>query len=153
MVEIEESVVGGNGNADDIDSQSASEENPTTKQEPVTPQNSPHLSGLGSDSMEVDDTIDLDNGPIRFRDLNEVYNDSYEVELMDENVEALLVEMEEPTCFRDAADNQDWVDAMDREMQSIEKNNTWKLVKLPAGKKPIGLKWVFKLEKKLMGKW
>jgi len=103
--------------------------------------------------MEVDDTIDLDSGPIRFRDLNEVYNDSYEVELMDENVEALLVEMEEPTCFRDAANNLDWVDAMDREMQSIEKNNTWKLVKLPAGKKPIGLKWVFKLEKKLMGKW
>jgi hypothetical protein len=101
--------------------------------------------------MDVDDTIDTDSGPIRFRSLNEVYDDSYEVELMDENMEALLVEMEEPTCFRDATDSQDWVDAMDREMQSIQKNKTWELVKLPAGKKPIGLKWVFKQKRNSEG--
>ncbi|CAD6251242.1 unnamed protein product [Miscanthus lutarioriparius] len=80
------------------------EQNPTIGSEPATPQSSPHLSVTGHDSMDVDDTIDTDSGPIRFRSLNEVYDDSYEVELMDENVEALLVEMEEPTCFRDAAD-------------------------------------------------
>ena len=36
---------------------------------------------------------------------------------------------------------------MDKEMQSIERNKTWELVKLPVGKKPIGLKWVFKLKR------
>jgi hypothetical protein len=76
-----------------------------------------------------------------------VYDDSYEVELMDENVEALLVEVEEPACFKDAIINQDWMDAMDKEMQSIEKNKTWELVKQPSGKKPIGLKWVYKLKR------
>jgi hypothetical protein len=97
--------------------------------------------------MDVDGTIDIDSGPIRFRSLDEVYDDSYEVELMDENVEALLVEMEEPSNYSEAAVSQDWVEAMDREMQSIEKNKTWELVKLPTGKKPIGLKWVYKLKK------
>jgi len=32
-------------------------------------------------------------------------------------------------------------------MESIEKNRTWELVKLPVGKKPIGLKWVYKLKR------
>jgi len=36
-------------------------------------------------------------------------------------------------------------------MQSIERNKTWELVKLPVGKKPIGLKWVFKLKRNSNG--
>ena len=32
------------------------------------------------------------------------------------------------------------------EMQAIEKNQTGKLVNLPEGKEPIGLKWVFKIK-------
>jgi hypothetical protein len=30
------------------------------------------------------------------------------------------------------------------ELKSIEKNQTWELVKLPNGKKTIDLKWVYK---------
>lgn len=101
--------------------------------------------------MDVDDTIDHDSGPHRFRNLNEIYDDSAEVELMDENVEALQAEIEEPSCFREAAESQDWIDAMDKEMQSIEKNKTWEPVKPPARKKPIGLNWVFKLKRNSKG--
>jgi 6-phosphofructokinase len=36
---------------------------------------------------------------------------------------------------------------MEEEMKSIEENKTWSLVDLPAGHKPIGLKWVFKVKK------
>ena len=32
---------------------------------------------------------------------------------------------------------------MDEEMQSLVKNHTWKLAKLPKGKKAIGCKWVY----------
>ena len=101
--------------------------------------------------MDVDDTIDHDSGPHRFKNLNEIYDDSTEVELMDENVEAFQAEIEEPSCFREAAENQDWIDAMDKEMQSIEKNKTWDLVKPPAGKKPIVLNWVLKLKRNSKG--
>lgn len=34
---------------------------------------------------------------------------------------------------------------MIEELQSIEKNNTWKLVKLPTNTKDIEVKWVFKM--------
>ena len=33
---------------------------------------------------------------------------------------------------------------MKEELEAIEKNNTWKLVSLPDGKKINGLKWIYK---------
>jgi len=84
---------------------------------------------------------------MRFRALNEIYDETTKVELMDSDVEALLAEIKEPSCYREAANYQECVDAMNKEMQSILKNKTWELVKLPVGKKPIGLKWVFKLKR------
>lgn len=41
---------------------------------------------------------------------------------------------------------------MSREMESIEKNNTWQLTGLPKGHKAIGLKWIYKLKKDADGK-
>ena len=37
---------------------------------------------------------------------------------------------------------------MNKEIQSIEKNNTLELASLPIGKKPIGVKWVYKTKYK-----
>ena len=34
--------------------------------------------------------------------------------------------------------------AMQEEMQSLEKNGTWDIVRLPAGKKAVRCKWIFK---------
>lgn len=36
---------------------------------------------------------------------------------------------------------------MEEELASIRENETWELTNLPAGKKPIGLKWVYKVKK------
>lgn len=55
-----------------------------------------------------------------------------------------LVMSDDPTNFEDAVGSKKWRKAMDAEIESIEKNNTWKLVKLPPGAKRIGVKWVFK---------
>jgi hypothetical protein len=40
---------------------------------------------------------------------------------------------------------------MQQEMDHIEYNRTWELVDLPAGHRPITLKWVFKLKKNEAG--
>ena len=40
-------------------------------------------------------------------------------------------------------DKEKWKKAMDEEMQSLVKNHTWKLARLPMGKKAIGCKWVY----------
>lgn len=35
---------------------------------------------------------------------------------------------------------------MKAEITALEENNTWTLVDLPAGKHPIGCKWVYKVK-------
>ena len=50
----------------------------------------------------------------------------------------------DPVTFADAAQDGRWVQAMDEEIHSIEKNNTWEITSLPKGKKSIGVKWVYK---------
>ena len=50
----------------------------------------------------------------------------------------------DPFCFEEAVKQEHWVKAMDEEIESIERNDTWELVDLPEGKDCIGIKWVFK---------
>nr|CAH65740.1 OSIGBa0127D24.3 [Oryza sativa] len=53
----------------------------------------------------------------------------------------------EPSTYSDAIVSDDcnrWITAMHDEMESLEKNHTWELVKLPKEKKPIRCKWIFK---------
>jgi hypothetical protein len=50
----------------------------------------------------------------------------------------------QPTSFKEAAKEPHWVQAMNQEIDSIEKNKTWDLVDLPSHKKSIGVKWVYK---------
>ncbi|GKA64116.1 retrovirus-related pol polyprotein from transposon TNT 1-94 [Tanacetum coccineum] len=44
-----------------------------------------------------------------------------------------------------------WSAAMGEEIESLHKNNTWALVKLPEGRKVVGCKWVFKKKTGLSG--
>ena len=55
----------------------------------------------------------------------------------------------EPTNFQEAVlspQAEQWKLAMEEEMQSLEQNGTWTLTKLPAGRKAIQNRWVFKLK-------
>ncbi|CAL9006509.1 unnamed protein product [Prunus brigantina] len=53
--------------------------------------------------------------------------------------------------FEEASKDEKWVKAMDQEIDSIKKNDTWELVDLPQGKKPIGVKWVYKTKLNAQG--
>lgn len=89
---------------------------------------------LEQNLMDLDDNIYQDDGgPVRFRSINDVYQDSVEVDLAsDSEIEVLLEVMEEPAKYQEAAGDANWMAAMDSEIQSINKNKTWQLVKLPA---------------------
>ncbi|CAL1387753.1 unnamed protein product [Linum trigynum] len=61
---------------------------------------------------------------------------------------AMVTISDDPTTFEEAVQNEKWRKAMQQEMISIEKNDTWILVTLPAGVTPIGVKWIFKTKLK-----
>ncbi|GJZ39005.1 DNA polymerase zeta catalytic subunit-like protein [Tanacetum coccineum] len=44
-----------------------------------------------------------------------------------------------------------WKEAIQSKIDSVVHNNTWKLVDLPSGHKPIGHKWIFKKKLRLDG--
>jgi len=49
-----------------------------------------------------------------------------------------------PQNVREACKDECWVKAMEEELEQIEKNNTWELVRRPRDKNVIGTKWIFK---------
>lgn len=50
----------------------------------------------------------------------------------------------DPVTYEEAVKQGKWIEAMDSEIASIERNNTWELVEFPTGGKKIGVKWVYK---------
>ncbi|XP_053166755.1 uncharacterized protein LOC128351321 isoform X1 [Hemicordylus capensis] len=64
--------------------------------------------------------------------------------------------MEEPTTWQDierlpADEAEKWRKAATEEIDSLHKNETWRLVELPAGRKTVGCKWVFKVKQDAEG--
>ena len=50
----------------------------------------------------------------------------------------------EPRSVKDALENEIWIEAMNEEIEQIEKNKTWTLVPRPKDKNVIGTKWVIR---------
>ena len=84
--------------------------------------------------------------PIKFKGISELY---WETQPMFEEEACHLFE-EEPGNVLEALKEKIWKAAMDEEINQIEKNNTWSLVLPPVSCTPIGLKWVFKIKKRLI---
>ncbi|KAJ0555649.1 putative RNA-directed DNA polymerase [Helianthus annuus] len=52
----------------------------------------------------------------------------------------------EPKFFFEACNDPNWINAMNEEIEALNRNKTWDLVDLPVGRKPIGCKWVYKIK-------
>jgi len=52
----------------------------------------------------------------------------------------------EPTGYKQAMKQPQWLQAMQLEHEALLKNNTWTLVPLPAGRQAVGCKWVFRVK-------
>ncbi|GBN41194.1 Retrovirus-related Pol polyprotein from transposon TNT 1-94 [Araneus ventricosus] len=66
----------------------------------------------------------------------------------------LLAEHAEPDTYKEAIaskESSEWLAAMKEEMDSLEANNTWKLVNIPYDRKAIGSRWVYKIKKNADG--
>ena len=64
---------------------------------------------------------------------------------------ALITSSGDPINFQEVVHSQEkgrWMGAMEEEMQSLQKNQTWELVELPKGKRAIRCKWGVQERKK-----
>lgn len=51
-----------------------------------------------------------------------------------------------PTSVQEAFQREYWKQAMTDQFLALQRNNTWTLAPLPAGRKAIGCKWIFKVK-------
>lgn len=58
---------------------------------------------------------------------------------------------QDPIYFEDEIKERHWINAMNDEIESIERNDTWELVDFPKNKDYIGVKWVYKTKLKASG--
>ena len=68
---------------------------------------------------------------------------------------SLSITDDDPRIVRKAVDSEDgniWKMTMEEEMTYLDKNEAWDIVELPTGRKPIGIKWVFKKKLNAKGK-
>ncbi|RVW82938.1 Retrovirus-related Pol polyprotein from transposon RE2 [Vitis vinifera] len=56
-----------------------------------------------------------------------------------------------PNSVQEALADPRWKAAMNEEMKSLQKNETWELVKCPPGKKPVGCRWIYTVKYKVDG--
>ncbi|GMI88485.1 hypothetical protein HRI_002517800 [Hibiscus trionum] len=112
-----------------------------TPQQDMTPPPSPapvhesfeESSSSGESSSET---------PHKFRSVEDLYRSTEAIN----NLFCLFID-NEPLNFGDAVKDESWRLAMDEEIKSIEKNNTWELSELPKGHEAIRVKWIFKKKK------
>ena len=62
-----------------------------------------------------------------------------------------VVEVREPESYVEAEKDVNWRAAMEEEMHALTKNETWDLVDVPKGVKPIGYGWVYKVKYNING--
>ncbi|GJW88262.1 ribonuclease H-like domain-containing protein, partial [Tanacetum coccineum] len=62
------------------------------------------------------------------------------------NFSTSLNKISEPKTYSEAAKDIRWIEAMNQEMEALNRNGTWIIVDLPIGRKPIGGKWVYKVK-------
>ncbi|GJX68062.1 ribonuclease H-like domain-containing protein [Tanacetum coccineum] len=67
------------------------------------------------------------------------------------NVYVLDTKSFEPSSFEEDSKDINWIGVMKDEMHALYENDTWYLTDLPAGRKLIGSKWVFRIKYKSNG--
>ena len=65
---------------------------------------------------------------------------------------AMFSSTNDPLFYQQAVKSKNWREAMDLEIEAINKNKTWKLVNAPSGAKVIGVKWVYRTKLNKNGK-
>jgi len=59
---------------------------------------------------------------------------------------AAITKIVKPRFLYEAVKDPKWEEAMAAEIEALKVNKTWSIINLPAGRKPINYKWVYKVQ-------
>ena len=105
---------------------------------PSTPQ--------GGNSSASSSTCTPNERVKKFINLSDIYDEGMN------SLFALYCHVDDPIHFEEEIKDKKWIEAMDEEMNVVERNKTWDLVELPKGKEVIGVKWVYNTKCNAEGK-
>ncbi|MCO5590589.1 hypothetical protein L7F22_044560 [Adiantum nelumboides] len=128
---------------DDVDEQSSGSEHRFDEELGIPSIRTPSVRRLHAENRAPDSN----EKPCRFRRNRypfELTYDSYVAKHF--AFLAKIAQDVELTCFEQAAENVQWKEAMNEEINALYVNEMWELVPLPKGKKPIGCRWVCKVK-------
>ncbi|RVW62884.1 Retrovirus-related Pol polyprotein from transposon RE1 [Vitis vinifera] len=82
--------------------------------------------------------------------INRTLDYDYHISKENESGQSELVNQEAaiPNSVQEALADPRWKAAMNEEMKSLQKNETWELVECPPGKKPVGCRWIYTVKYK-----
>lgn len=118
----------------------------------LSPPNARSASDISDSDTTMDfsaSSVETDSQPPRYKPLSEIYNVTEPIELTEE--ELMLMGTDEPINYSQAAKEGEWRRVMKLEIDAVEKNGTWELTKLPPGRKPIDLNWIYKIKRDVSG--
>ena len=110
-------------------------------------QDSSITSIVPTEEQRDQDQSSEEDRPERFRSVQEIYDETQEIE----EDEACFFSRDEPTSFKTEMKEEVWRRAMIEELEAIERDFTWELVKLPKKCKSIGVKWIYKIKRENSG--
>ncbi|KAJ0851977.1 putative RNA-directed DNA polymerase [Helianthus annuus] len=111
---------------------------------PSSPPNAGDTSQMSSTESGSSDSAH------RRGNINEIYNATSPI--LDYEACRFALSSVEPSTHHESIVIKEWKAAMEEEIAALERHQTWSLTELPHDKKPIGLKWVLKLNFNADGK-
>ena len=85
---------------------------------------------------------------MKIRNLREIYEDGTPNSF---SIFALFSQIDDPLTFEEVFEEEIWAQAMDEEIECIEKNQTWELVDVPKDKDVVSVKWIYKTKQYVDG--